>query len=159
MLEDILRSHATSFIDSWSSHLPMAEFAINNSVHVSTGYTPFYLNTLRHPRIPVLLSGVNSNFSGGETQANVVSTDVTNHIVLQGEEKHLSDKGNQVYIRVVYALSTNTQTNASIISDKKDDDLLKRQANVRFVRDSIAESVDKQKEQIRKEERTKKPLL
>ena len=86
MLEDILRSYATSFIDSWSSHLPMAEFAINNSVHVSTGYTPFYLNTLRHPRIPVLLSGVNSNFSGGETQANVVSTDVTNHIVLQGEE-------------------------------------------------------------------------
>ena len=63
VLEDILRSYATSFIDSWSSHLPMAEFAINNSVHVSTGYTPFYLNTLRHPRISVLLSGVNSNFS------------------------------------------------------------------------------------------------
>ncbi|GMF38574.1 unnamed protein product [Phytophthora fragariaefolia] len=28
----------------------MAEFAINNSVHVSTGHTPFYVDALRHPR-------------------------------------------------------------------------------------------------------------
>ncbi len=61
----------------------------------------------------------------------------------------------------MHALSTNAQTNASIISNQVDDDLLKRQAIVRFVRDCIAESVDKQKEQadIRKEERIKKPLL
>ena len=29
------------------------EFAINNSVHASTGETPFYINGLRHPRTPV----------------------------------------------------------------------------------------------------------
>ena len=91
-----------------------------------------------------------------------MSTDVTNHIVLQGEEKHLSETGNQVShrldpdIRDVHALSTNAQTKASIISNKVDDDLLKRQAIVRFVRDSIAESVDKQKEQADKKGRKNK---
>jgi hypothetical protein len=30
----------------------VAEFAINNSVSVSTGQTPFYLNTVQHPTTP-----------------------------------------------------------------------------------------------------------
>ena len=51
-LEDILRSYAHSFTH-WSECLPLAEFAINNSVHVSTWHTPFYVNALRHPRVPV----------------------------------------------------------------------------------------------------------
>ncbi|KAF1336709.1 reverse transcriptase, partial [Globisporangium splendens] len=37
-LEDILRSYAHSFTH-WNECLPLAEFAINNSVHVSTGHT------------------------------------------------------------------------------------------------------------------------
>lgn len=54
VLEEILRAYAHSF-ESWSAHLPMAEFAINNSVHASTGHSPFYVNGLRHPRLPSLL--------------------------------------------------------------------------------------------------------
>ncbi|KAG3038143.1 hypothetical protein PC121_g23989 [Phytophthora cactorum] len=43
----------------------MAEFAINNSVHASTGHTPFYVNAMRHPRLPSMLGTVASSLSGG----------------------------------------------------------------------------------------------
>jgi hypothetical protein len=46
----------------------MVEFAINNAVHASTGQTPFYINGLRHPRLPHLLQRVCSPLSGGENQ-------------------------------------------------------------------------------------------
>ena len=55
VLEDVLRSYATSF-SSWSSFLPLAEFAINNAVHASSGLTPFFVNNARHPRVPALLA-------------------------------------------------------------------------------------------------------
>ena len=42
VVEDILRSIAEP--TEWSKQLPLVEFAINNSVHASTGETPFYLN-------------------------------------------------------------------------------------------------------------------
>ncbi|KAE9022776.1 hypothetical protein PF011_g4303 [Phytophthora fragariae] len=60
VLEDVLRSYATSFA-SWSSFLPMAEFALNNSTHASTGLTPFFVNNARHPRVPALLAVRSSN--------------------------------------------------------------------------------------------------
>ncbi|KAG2972245.1 hypothetical protein PC123_g27955 [Phytophthora cactorum] len=43
VLGDLLKSYAHSF-QQWSDCLPMAEFAINNSVHASTGHTPFYMS-------------------------------------------------------------------------------------------------------------------
>ncbi|KAG3068322.1 hypothetical protein PI124_g21152 [Phytophthora idaei] len=43
----------------------MAEFAINNSVHASTGRKPFYVNVMRHPRLPSMLGTVDSSLSGG----------------------------------------------------------------------------------------------
>ncbi|POM74679.1 Hypothetical protein PHPALM_8328 [Phytophthora palmivora] len=54
VVEDVLRSYATSF-KSWSTFLPMVEFATNNAEHASTGLTPFYVNYGRHPRVPALL--------------------------------------------------------------------------------------------------------
>uniref|UniRef100_A0AAV1UU77 Integrase catalytic domain-containing protein n=1 Tax=Peronospora matthiolae TaxID=2874970 RepID=A0AAV1UU77_9STRA len=54
VLEEILRGCVHSFT-SWSEFLTMAEFAINNSVHASTTHTPFFLNGLRHPRLPAFL--------------------------------------------------------------------------------------------------------
>ena len=41
VLEDVLRSYATSFT-SWSTFLPLAEFALNNDVHASTGLTHIF---------------------------------------------------------------------------------------------------------------------
>ncbi|GMF70879.1 unnamed protein product [Phytophthora fragariaefolia] len=64
VLVDALKSYAHSF-HQWSDCLPMAEFAINNSGHVSTGHTPFYVNALRHPRVPSVLGTVAPSISGG----------------------------------------------------------------------------------------------
>lgn len=33
----------------WSNSLGVAEFAANNAINVSTGYTPFYLNARKDP--------------------------------------------------------------------------------------------------------------
>ncbi|GMF59194.1 unnamed protein product [Phytophthora fragariaefolia] len=64
VLVDALKTYAHSF-HQWSDCLPMAEFAINNSVYVSTGHTPFYVNALRHPRVPSVLGTVAPSISGG----------------------------------------------------------------------------------------------
>ncbi|KAE9290632.1 hypothetical protein PR003_g25242 [Phytophthora rubi] len=66
VLEDVLRSYATSFA-SWSSFLPMAEFALNDSTHASTGLTPFFVNNARHPRVPALLAVRSSNAAAVST--------------------------------------------------------------------------------------------
>ncbi|KAG2957318.1 hypothetical protein PC118_g24079 [Phytophthora cactorum] len=63
VLGDLLKSYAHSFQQS-SDCLPMAEFAINNLVHASTGHTPFYVNAMRHPRLPSMLGTVASSLSG-----------------------------------------------------------------------------------------------
>ncbi|POM79365.1 Pol protein [Phytophthora palmivora] len=70
VLEDTLRSICAEAPRSWSGQLPMVEFALNNAVHASTGFTLFYLNGLRHPQVPLTLRGgtVASIVSGGEAQ-------------------------------------------------------------------------------------------
>lgn len=51
-VEDMLRPFVNDHVSNWSQLLPAVEFAYNNSVHASTGYTPFYLNYGQHPRTP-----------------------------------------------------------------------------------------------------------
>ncbi|KAF1323549.1 reverse transcriptase, partial [Globisporangium splendens] len=75
VLEDVLRSYATSF-GEWSEFLPLAEFALNNSTHVSTGHTPFNVNYGLHPRVPASLVGEVSTLSGGETMAKEPQSDL-----------------------------------------------------------------------------------
>ncbi|KAG3041436.1 hypothetical protein PC121_g23379 [Phytophthora cactorum] len=62
VLGDLLKGYAHSF-QQWSGCLPMAEFAINNSVHASTGHTPFYVNAMRHPHLPSMLGMATSSLS------------------------------------------------------------------------------------------------
>ena len=57
VVEDILRSVAADNPTRWSEMLPLVEFSINNAVHASTGFTPFYVNHMRNPRIPLTLIG------------------------------------------------------------------------------------------------------
>ena len=57
-LEDMLRAYCHDRQDTWDTRLSAAEFAYNNSVNESTGYTPFFLDYGRHPHTPAtLLSG------------------------------------------------------------------------------------------------------
>ncbi|KAL4152410.1 hypothetical protein PRNP1_009340 [Phytophthora ramorum] len=74
VLVDTMKSYAHSF-HQWSDCLPMAEFAINNSVHVSTGHTPFYVNAMRHPRVPSVLGAVAPSLSGGGYPVNLKQPD------------------------------------------------------------------------------------
>ncbi|KAE8968060.1 hypothetical protein PR001_g27905 [Phytophthora rubi] len=68
VLEDILRSVCAAEPTKWSTLLPQVEFALNNAVYSSTGFTPFYVNGLRHPRTPLTLPPA-SNLGGGEANA------------------------------------------------------------------------------------------
>jgi transposase InsO family protein len=49
-LEEYLRYFINYQQDNWSMLLSLAEFAYNNSVHTSTGFSPFFALTGYHPR-------------------------------------------------------------------------------------------------------------
>ncbi|POM81411.1 LOW QUALITY PROTEIN: Reverse transcriptase [Phytophthora palmivora] len=69
VLVDTLRSFCAKAPRS-CDQLPMVEFTLNNGVHAPTGFTPFYLNGLRHPQVPLTLrGGTNASIvSGGEAR-------------------------------------------------------------------------------------------
>lgn len=54
-LEEMLRSYVSYNQKDWDLLLPMMEFAYNNSVNPSTGYSPFFLNYGHDPLIPTSL--------------------------------------------------------------------------------------------------------
>ncbi|KAF1313538.1 reverse transcriptase, partial [Globisporangium splendens] len=142
VLEDVLRSYATSF-GEWSEFLPLAEFALNNSTHVSTGHTPFYVNYGLHPRVPASLVGEVSTLSGGETMAKEPQSDLNAVAELKANfdsMKPLDDMTSREEQQV-------------------DDFIVRRQAVVRFVRDAIAKAQDLQKEQADRSGRKNKQCL
>ena len=55
-METILRSFCDSRQRNWDLCLSTAEFAVNDSVHASSGYTPFFLNYGFHPRSEIDLT-------------------------------------------------------------------------------------------------------
>ena len=59
-LETGLRAFINGSQDNWDDLLPMAEFAINSSVNISTGMTPFQLIHGKEPQLPIDL-GLDSN--------------------------------------------------------------------------------------------------
>jgi hypothetical protein len=166
VLEEILRGYAHSF-SSWSAFLPMAEFAINNSTHVSTGHTPFFVNGLRHPRVPSLL-GCESSLSGGGTRKSSSDVDMSVHdsplsvttesapvnsvdnAVADHTKETIPDVPSRVNLPFPEAMDVSlaaarTSRAAEKIATAADDFLLARQAVIRFVQDSIADAVDRQK--------------
>ena len=66
VIGDVLRSVCAQKPRSWSAMLSVVEFALNNAVHASTGFTPFYINGLTHPRVPLTLPLRGSGLCGGE---------------------------------------------------------------------------------------------
>ena len=66
VVEDILRSVCAETPKRWSESLPLVEFVMNNAVHASTGFTPFYVNGLADPRVPLTPPRCGSGLGGGE---------------------------------------------------------------------------------------------
>lgn len=52
-LEEGLRSYVSRMQTDWDQHLLAIEIAHNNSVHASTGFTPFYLSSGQEFRLPL----------------------------------------------------------------------------------------------------------
>ncbi|OWZ09569.1 Retrotransposon Polyprotein [Phytophthora megakarya] len=67
VVKDILRSTCAETAKRWSAMLPLVKFALNIAVHASTGFTPFYVNSLRHLRMPLTPSRRDSGLDGGES--------------------------------------------------------------------------------------------
>ena len=55
VLENFLQPYIEQRPSIWTVQLPLAEFATNNAINVSTGFTPFYLSSGQHPIIPTML--------------------------------------------------------------------------------------------------------
>ena len=64
----ILRSFCSDHPYQWSRYLPLVEFALNNTVHSSTGCTPFFVNGLHHPLVPAILHRRVPDFTPGESE-------------------------------------------------------------------------------------------
>jgi len=60
-LEEALRAYVLGDQRDWDKHLPMVEFAINNSFHAAIGTTPFLMEYGQNPLAPdaVMLKGAN----------------------------------------------------------------------------------------------------
>ncbi|KAG3077360.1 hypothetical protein PI124_g19864 [Phytophthora idaei] len=65
VVEDILRRVCAEALRLWSEVLPLVEFALNNAAHASTGFTPFNVNGLASPRVPLTPPRRGSALSGG----------------------------------------------------------------------------------------------
>ncbi|KAG2779630.1 hypothetical protein Pcac1_g10351 [Phytophthora cactorum] len=159
VLGDLLKSYTHSF-QQWSDCLPMAEFAINNSVHASTGHTPFYVNAMRHPRLQIMLGMVASSLSGGgstvasEQPQKSADTDIVSAMTTrrQTASRSRNETTNKNYESVQGtdgaqagpAAGKNVVLNKPF-STQAMDFVQRRQAVIRFVQDAIAASVDRQK--------------
>uniref|UniRef100_A0AAV1TMT5 Reverse transcriptase domain-containing protein n=1 Tax=Peronospora matthiolae TaxID=2874970 RepID=A0AAV1TMT5_9STRA len=124
----------------------MVEFAINNSVHASTTHTPFYVNGLRHPRVPTLLE-CNSEviaFDADIDNIDIEEDDASESAEALTEDNDASESAEALTEeKVVVAAVRSQHTEAN---ESSDEFILARETVVRFVQDSIAEAVDKQKQ-------------
>ncbi|KAG3055987.1 hypothetical protein PI125_g25635 [Phytophthora idaei] len=135
-------------------------FAINNTVHASTGYTPFYVNTMRHPRLPSMLGTVASSLrGGGSTVASEQphkSADTDTVSAMMTRRQAASRSGNETTDKSYGSVQGTDSTQAGPAAGKNVvlskpfstqamDFVQRRQAVIRFVQDAIAASVDRQK--------------
>ena len=76
-IEEMLRAFVGKRQNDWDERLGMVEFAYNNSLHGSSGYTPFYLCYGRHSVSPVnLLSQVEAKNEAADSFLKLLEEDV-----------------------------------------------------------------------------------
>lgn len=71
-VEQYVRSFINYKQTNWDTLLTTAELSYNNTVNPSTGYTPFFLQTGQHPRLPVSV-GVESTCEAAEDMLSNLS--------------------------------------------------------------------------------------
>ncbi len=81
-LEQSLRAYTNYNQNDWDTHLSILELAHNNSVQASTGYSPLFLCTGQHPRMPIHHS------IGKETMINENATTLLQHLYDTLEHAH-----------------------------------------------------------------------
>ncbi|KAG3075596.1 hypothetical protein PI125_g21708 [Phytophthora idaei] len=158
VLGDQLKSYAHSF-QQWSDCLPMAAFAINNSVHASTGHTPFYVNAMRHPRLPSMLGTIASSLSGGgstvASEQPQKSTDTDTVSAMATRRQAASRSGNETTDKNYESVQGTDSAQAGPAAGKNAvlnkpfstqamDFAQRRQAVIQFVQDAILASRDTQ---------------
>uniref|UniRef100_A0AAV1U1D1 Reverse transcriptase domain-containing protein n=1 Tax=Peronospora matthiolae TaxID=2874970 RepID=A0AAV1U1D1_9STRA len=137
----------------------MVEFAINNSVHASTTHTPFYVNGLRHPRVPTLLEfnseviafdadidniDIEEDDASESAEALTEEDDPSESAEALTEEDDPSESAEALTEEKVDVAAVRSQRTEA--NESSDEFILARETVVRFVQDSIAEAVDKQKQ-------------
>ena len=155
VVADVLRTIATP--KEWSKQLPFVEFAINNSVHASTGETPFYINGLRHPRTPVsfvrspsLSGGGPLTMLGAKEGHSFVNMTMTHEGIISKTETCPSDPASLAVVNkttpydrplggIIGEFDAKSVSEAQRFVDE-------RLAITRKVRDAMASAQDKQKE-------------
>ncbi|KAE9171307.1 hypothetical protein PF002_g29856 [Phytophthora fragariae] len=147
----------------------MAEFALNNSTHASTGLTPFFVNNARHPRVPALLAVRSSNSAavstlggGGVAPTSKSVQESSEPPSLQSAKSRTRDAtveghalhgvASEEFFAVDAAPPAASVANFApaaaptpIDSAAVSEFLLHRQAVTRFVRDALHAAVDRQK--------------
>jgi len=142
VIGDVMRSYATAYYKNWSILLPMAEFALNNAVHSSHGYTPFFVNNLRHPRVPILLGGdVLTLSEGGNHKNSQHGSNVDDLNVGDSNNGSNEGEGNRCIAETVNTVSISETTKLSL-----EKFLNERRLVIQMVQDCLAKAVDQQKE-------------
>lgn len=102
-LEEVLRHFVSPRQDNWDEHLALAEFAINDSVNPSTGYTPFYLAYGQEVQHPIDIAG-HVNVPAAEQQASDIEEAVQHaKIKLQEAQARQAMYANQRRKDITYA--------------------------------------------------------
>lgn len=68
-VEDVLRSVCAITPIRSSAMISILDVAVNNAVHASTGYTPFYICGLTHLRVPLTLPPHAAEIGRGSCQS------------------------------------------------------------------------------------------
>jgi hypothetical protein len=94
-IEQMLRPFVQSNQQAWDEFLPLLEFAYNNSISPSTGFTPFFLNYGHHPLLPTsFLVGTSNPHASSRLQLIQDSLIAAHNSITKAQERqrHYANK-------------------------------------------------------------------
>ena len=89
VINEMARTVAPSLQSSWDEYADLWEFAINNTVAASTGFSPFFLLYGQHPRLPSTLNA--SDLVALNDQPDLIAHLRLRHLVLNAAKRAIVD--------------------------------------------------------------------